>query len=210
MSKLLKLLGEKPLTLLVYLPKNDAEMANAAQESGADVLVINHDYDEEKILEAISIPVGLDVKKAEPKEIAKILGLKFDFINFHPEVLDKYSKSKKTKVVALDETYTLDKLMNLTDKDIDAIDAAVVPIREEGRELIVGDLQNYIAIALSSNLPVIIPTQRSIKPSEVPIIWDTGAKGLMLTSVVLGDNVKSLTKVVKEYRVAIDDIDTSA
>ncbi len=210
MSMLLELLNKKPLTLLVQLPENNVEMAQAAQAAGADIIIITSGYDEEKILKAVKIPVGLDVVKADPKDMAKLLELKFDFINFHPELIEKYAKTKKTKVVALDETFTLDKLMNISDKPIDAIDAAIVPPNQFGRDLIVGDLQNYIAIALSSNLPVIIPTQRSIKTSEVPIIWDTGAKGLLLTKVVLGDTVNSMTKAIKEYRQAIDDIDTEA
>ncbi len=78
--------------------------------------------------------------------------------------------------------------------------------RYVGKELVIGDLQNYIAIALSSNLPVIIPTQRHIKPSEVAIVWDTGIKGLMLTRVVLGETAKTLEKAVREYRIAIDDL----
>jgi len=208
MSKLLKLLKEKPLTLIVHLPENSVEMAQAAEASGADALLVTHGEDEEEILKAVSIPVGLDVDKALPKQVEKKLELKFDFLNFHPDVLEHYGKLKKTKIVALDDTFTLDKLMNIGDKPIDGIDAAIIPINQEGRELIVGDLQNYIAIALSSDLPVIIPTQRSIRVSEVPIIWDTGVKGLILTKVVLGDDTKSLIKTVKEYRAAIDDIDT--
>jgi len=98
--------------------------------------------------------------------------------------------------------------MHMMDEKIDAIDAAIIPPNQLGKELIVGDLQNYIAIAMSSNIPVMVPTQRSIKPSEIPIIWDTGAKGLILTKVVLGDNIKSFTKAVSEYRIAVDDIDT--
>ncbi|MBI5700946.1 hypothetical protein HZC34_03740 [Candidatus Saganbacteria bacterium] len=210
MSKLLKYLSEKPLTLIVNIPENNIEMANAAVQSGADVLVLNQGYDEEKILKASSVPVGLDVNDAEIKEIEKLLDLKFDFINFHHQALDQYIKLKKAKIIALDENYTLDNLMQLSDKKIEAIDAAIIPISQSIKDLMVGDLQNYIAIALSSNIPVIIPTQRSIKPSEVPIIWDTGAKGLLLTKTVIGETAESIYKAVKEYRNAVDDIDTEA
>lgn len=210
MSKLLQLLKKNPLTLIVHLPENNVEMAIAAEKAGADALLITHGDNEEEILKAVSIPVGLDVDKAIPQEIENKLEMKFDFINFHPEMMEHYAKLKRTKIVALDETYTLDKLMNIDDKPIDGIDAAIIPSSQEGRELIVGDLQSYIAIALSSNLPVIVPTQRSIKVSEVPIIWDTGAKGLILTKVVLGESLESVVKTIKDYRAAIDDIDVDA
>lgn len=209
MSKLLELMKQKPLTLIVYLPENTVEMAKAAEKEGADALIIGESSFAEDILNAVSIPVGLDVAKKDIKSIADILKLKFDFINFHHTMIPEYSNIDKIKIVALDDHYTLDNLMAMPDKHVDAINAAVVPIHHLGRELLVGDLQNYIAITLSASIPVIVPTQRNIKTSEVPIIWDTGAKGLLLTEVILGKTVKSLSKILKEYRIAVDSIDAS-
>lgn len=209
MSKLLKMLKENNLTLIVELPENTVEFAQAAEKNGADAIIIREGYgEEETILNSVSIPVGVDLNKKKSEESKKLMELDFDFVNFHPEVIEGYLNKEKTKIVALDESFTLDKLMHMMDEKIDAIDAAIIPPNQLGKELIVGDLQNYIAIAMSSNIPVMVPTQRSIKPSEIPIIWDTGAKGLILTKVVLGDNIKSFTKAVSEYRIAVDDIDT--
>jgi hypothetical protein len=202
MSKLLKMMKEKPLTLIVHLPENKAELAEAAEAAGAEALMIDQGYDEEKILQAVKIPVGLNAGELKETE------LKFDFINFPAEALAEFGKLKKiARIASLNENYTLDKLMLVSEKEIDAVDAAIIPLHQFGKELVIGDLQNYIAITLSSaKLPVIIPTQRNIKPSEVAIIWDTGVKGLMLTRVVLGETAKSLEKAVKEYRIAIDDL----
>lgn len=202
MSKLLKMLKEKPLTLIVHLPDNKLELAQAAEAAGAEALMIDQGYDEEKILRAVKIPVGLNAGELKETE------LKFDFINFPAEALGEFGKLKKiARIASLNENYTLDKLMQVSGKGIDAVDAAIIPLHQFGKELVVGDLQNYIAITLSSaKLPVIIPTQRNIKPSEVAIIWDTGVKGLMLTRVVLGETAKSLEKAVKEYQIAIDDL----
>ena len=202
MSKLLKMLKEKPLTLIVHLPENKLELAQAAEAAGAEALMIDQGYDEEKVLQAVKIPVGLNAGELKETE------LKFDFINFPAEALGEFGKLKKiARIASLNENYTLDKLMQVNEKEIDAVDAAIIPLHQFGKELVVGDLQNYIAITLSSaKLPVIIPTQRNIKPSEVAIIWDTGVKGLMLTRVVLGETARSVGKAVKEYRIAIDDL----
>ncbi|OGC06304.1 hypothetical protein A2526_04185 [candidate division WOR-1 bacterium RIFOXYD2_FULL_36_8] len=204
MSRLLDAMKSKTLTLIVHIPENVVDLAKAAESSGADVLIVSYDKEADKIPKEVSIPVGLDLSLSAPKDIESLSG--FDFINFNHNALDNYANFKNTKVIILDDYYTLDKLMSITAKNIDAINAAIIPIRQKGKDLLVGDLQNYIAIALSSNLPVIIPTQRSIKVSEVSIIWDTGVKGLILTDVVLGKNIKLLSKAIKEYRVAIDDI----
>ena len=204
MSRLLDAMKSKTLTLIVHIPENVVDLAKAAESSGADVLIVSYDKEADKIPKEVSIPVGLDLSLSAPKDIESLSG--FDFINFNHNALDNYANFKNTKVIILDDYYTLDKLMSITAKNIDAINAAIIPIRQKGKDLLVGDLQNYIAIALSSNLPVIIPTQRSIKVSEVSRIWDTGVKGLILTDVVLGKNIKLLSKAIKEYRVAIDDI----
>ena len=95
--------------------------------------------------------------------------------------------------------------MGLDDK-VEAIDAAIVPVTDRLKNLEIGDLQNYISVIISSSLPVLIPTDRMIKPSEVSIVWDAGAKGLILTSRVLGETTKSLERNLKEYRIAADDL----
>lgn len=208
MSKLLNLLKKNKMTLIVQLAENTPDAARAAEAGGAEALLIEKSERQEEILKAVKIPIGLGLSQ-EAKLTEKELKAheKFDFINFHFEVLPIIAKQVKTgRVLALNENYTLDKLLGVESVGAQAIDAAIVPLSQGMRELMVGDLQNYITIALSSNLPVIIPTQRSIKPSEVAIISDTGAKGLLLTREVLGDNLKSLEKALKEYRVAVDDL----
>lgn len=201
MSKLLKILKDRPLTLIVHLPDNKVELAQAAESAGAEALMIDQGFDEDKIIKAVKIPVGLNATD-------KVTGEnKYDFVNFPAEALPEFGKLKKiARIAELNESYTLDKLMQVAENDLDALDAAIIPLHQFGKELVIGDLQNYIAIALSSNLPVIIPTQRHIKPSEAAIVWDTGVKGLMLTRVVLGETAKSVEKAVKEYRIAIDDL----
>jgi putative N-acetylmannosamine-6-phosphate epimerase len=204
MSKLLEMLSKKKMTLIVQLPENNIEMAKAAEAAGADALIINNG----EIIKGIKIPIGIDLSsqgKLDEKELKKYE--KFDFINFHFDSLTAISKRIKTgKIIALSNSYTLDKVIGVENIGAQAIDAAIVPLSQASRDLVVGDLQNYIAIAISSGLPVIIPTQRTIKPSEVAIIADTGAKGLLLTKVVLGDSVKSIEKAVKEYRLSVDDL----
>jgi len=81
-----------------------------------------------------------------------------------------------------------------------------VSASEYGRELNVSDLQGYISVAISSKVPVVVPTQKAIRPSEVPIISDTGVKALMIGAVVTGKTVSSLKKATREYRIAIDDL----
>lgn len=222
MSRLIDLIGNNKLTLIVALPENDLEMAEAAFAAGAEALQLPLNMREfntleqeratiKKIMKIIEAPLGLFIgndKDLHESELQEIEKLGFDYLcigieHLSPTVL----KSKKlSKILALNSRYTLDELIELSHNNFQALDAAIIPSSDPETDLVVGDLQNYISIILSANLPVIIPTQRQIRPSEVPIIADTGAKGLMLTQTVLGTTAKHIADAVGKFKTAIDEL----
>ncbi len=214
MPRLTELLNINKLTLVVDLPKNDPALAEAAIAGGADALQLRYDPDQEnlaRILRSTSIPVGILVN--EPDQLAKkdvqAMGkLGFDFINMKRDNLPDYYENIKgmAKVLSLSNRFTIDLVLGIGEHGADALDAAIIPVAEKGKDLVVGDLQNYISIIIAAGIPVIIPTERAIRPSEVAIISDTEAKGLMLTPVVLGTSAKHIAKNVREFRAAVDDL----
>ncbi len=222
MPKLIELLNKNKMTLIAALPKNDPELAEVAIKGGADALqlYINvrdfGDFKSEKgrlseILELSNVPVGIvpgAKKHATQKEMSEMIKMGFDFFSVGMEHIPLFMSHIKgiPKVLALGSRFTIDVILGVGKYGADAIDAAIIPVSGYGRDLVVGDLQNYISIVISAGIPVIIPTQRSIRPSEVAIIADTGAKGLILTSVVTGKISKHIRERVLEYRVAVDDL----
>ncbi len=218
MSKLLDLLNKNKLTLIVDLPQNSVALAKAALEGGADAIKVNltQGFEEERprledILDAIDIPLGITPGEktcATEEEIEKIIEMGFDFLDMNLEYMPPWLLQKKgiMKIAILNEKYTIDKLIGLGSLGIDALEAAIVPSSGYGKELLAGDLQNYIAITISSELPIIVPTQRAIKLSEVAIIHDTGIKGLILEGAVTGKTVPEIKKAVREFKFAIDDL----
>jgi hypothetical protein len=217
MPKLVKQFKENKLTLIVELPKNDLEHAEAAVKGGADAIQLSvADLAAEKdglirILRSVKLPVGLMLKgKRLPgqAELRSVLKTGFDFVNISRDNLPDYFKDLKgvAKILGLGNRFTIDLVLGIGEHGVDAVDAAIMPSSECGKNLIVGDLQNYISIVISAGIPVIIPTQRAIKPSEVAIIADTEARGLLLTPVVLGTTVKHVQDNVREFRVAVDDL----
>lgn len=222
MPKLIDLMKKNKLSLIVALPSNDPELAEAAVAGGADVLQLSLNAKGfgslaeekeylERIIGQVKVPVGLvpglkdHVSQDELKQLAR---MGFDYFNFRMDHLpDYYDKVKGvTKVLGLGNRFTIDLVLGVGEYGADAVDAAIIPLTEQGRNLMVGDLQNYISIVISAGIPVIIPTQRSIKPSEVAIIADTDAKGLLLTPVVLGTTAKHIEANTREFRTAIDDL----
>ncbi|KPJ68409.1 hypothetical protein AMJ44_06510 [candidate division WOR-1 bacterium DG_54_3] len=222
MPKLIDLLNKNKMTLMAALPKNDPELAEAAIKGGADALQLHinvgdfGDFKSEKemlseILALSKHPVGIvpgAEKHATQKEMKGMIKMGFDFFSVDIEHIPSFMPQIKdiSKVLALGSRFTIDVVLGVGKYGADAVDAAIIPSTGYGKDLMVGDLQNYISIVISAGIPVIIPTQRSIRPSEVAIIADTGAKGLMLTPVVTGTTSKHIQERVQEFRVAVDDL----
>ena len=216
-GKLKKLLLKNQLTLIVDLPENDLALASMALSAGADALQLNLNGAEgswEHDLSSIfrvreDVPVGLFIgRDLSEKEFVKLSRYPFDFINIDIGLLAGLSSKLKkfSRIVSLNEKFSISRLLELEGLGADVLDAAIISPSGKGHQLLVGDLQNYIAIVMSAGISVIIPTQRKIHLSEVPIIWDTGAKGLLLTPVVIGNSAKSIERSVKEFRIAVDDL----
>jgi len=222
MPRLIDLLNVNKMTLVTALAQNDPELAQAAIEGGADALCLHinvrdfGDFKAEKeklatVLEVCDLPLGVVTgvkKQAARHEIDEMIRMGFDFFNINIEHAPAYVPDLKrvTKVIALGSRFTIDVVLGVGKFGANAIDAAIVPSPEHGKELKVGDLQNYISIVMTAGIPVIVPTQRAVKTSEVAIIADTGAKGLMLTPVVTGKTVKGVKETVQAFRVAVDDL----
>ena len=79
-----------------------------------------------------------------------------------------------------------------------------MPGTEYGQPLCMRDLLRYHALAHATPLPVIVPTQRMIRPEEVKALAQTGIHGLMIGAVVTGRTEESIRKAVRSFREAID------
>ncbi len=228
MSKLIEALKKNILTLIVSLPENSAELAKAAIDGGADAIKVHMNITHEAagtqfrslaeeraaledILDLADVPVGIvPGEKVLPneKEMEEMIKMGFDFFDVKLRVILPWMLRVKEmgKIVALDKEYSMDKLIGIKDLGADGVEAAIVSASEYGKDLNVGDLQGFISIAISAGIPVVVPTQKSIRTSEVPIIADTGVKGLMIGAVVTGKTASSIKKATQAYRAAIDDL----
>ncbi|KPJ69387.1 hypothetical protein AMJ44_03890 [candidate division WOR-1 bacterium DG_54_3] len=228
MSKLLDAFEKNPLTLIVSLPENSADLARAALRGGADALKIHINikhaaagtefgtFKEEKsiiedILEASDIPVGIvpgEEKLPSKEEMKELIAMGIDFFDVKLKYLPQWMLDLKGigKIAALDEKYLIDEILEFGKLGIDALEVAIIPKSQYGKELTAGDLQQYITLSGAAGVPIIIPTQKRIAVSEVPIIWDTGAKAIMIGAIVTGKTAGSIEKVTRDFRIAVDDL----
>ncbi len=228
MTKLLKLFDKNKLTLIVSLPENSLEMAKAALDAGADALKVHCNVkhkasgvsfgslEEEgaklaAILKESRVPVGIvpgAQRKPTVDEMKEIIKMGFDFVDMNISDMPDYFHSLTgiTKVAALENENQLEKVVQRKESDFRALEAAVVPHLGYGQNLTIGDLRSYITLAVSSGLPVIVPTQRKITCEEVPILADTGIKSLMIGAIVTGKTPAMISGAVAEFRKAIDEL----
>lgn len=228
MNRLLDQLKSNPMTLIVSLPENSLELALAAADNGAQALKVHcgithkasgvhfGTLDEEKaklaaILNRVSIPVGIVPGEETPptrEEMDEIVKMGFDFFDMYLDKMPDYMLNMEGINIAgaINGKFPLDDLIELSVKNLDIIEAAIIPQMGYGQNLTIGDLQYYITITTAVSLPVIIPTQRKILPEEVPIISDAGLKGLMIGAIVTGKTPDSIAKATREFREAVDDL----
>ncbi|MCX5749004.1 MAG: hypothetical protein NTZ10_01980 [Candidatus Saganbacteria bacterium] len=229
MNKLLKLFDKNKLTLIVSLPDNSPDLAKAAVAGGADALKVHINIKHqasgvtfgsldqegpnlEKILKAAKIPVGIvpgNEKKPSEKEMQEIIKMGFDFFDMNINQMPPFMLGLKgiTKVAAIDGKDASERLVTIKEENCEAIEAAIIPHLGYGQNLTIGDLQYYISIAITSQLPVIVPTQRKIGSDEVPIIAETGVKSLMIGAIVTGKTAKMIEQATRDYRKAIDKLE---
>lgn len=222
MKTLLSLLNSKKFILIVSLPQNSIELAKAAEEGGADAIKVHinvkHEasgtkfgsWNEEKnnlkkILSAIKIPVGIMPGAeicATQKEMEEIENLGFDFIDIYDFHLPPWMLSFKKiiKIVAIGHNFSLEAVKVLNTMNIDLIEASIIPPEGYGKKITVSDIVNYKMIVAATEKPVIVPTQRIISPSDIPLLIDIGIKGLMIGAVVTGSTPEKIKYITKKFK----------
>lgn len=214
-------------TLVMSLPQNDPALAKAAVEGGADVVKvhINVEHRASKTLfkslkeEYVNLKEILKICEDRPcgivvggsidypeEDLSGVCEMGFDFISLYahharPEVLNF---GNIAKMIAVDYTYDSQMISTLGGLGADVLEASVVRPGEYGLPLSMGDLMKYRAIIGSTSLPVIIPSQKCIKPSHAGRLREIGAGGVMIGAVVTGKSRDSIYESVREFRKNID------
>lgn len=232
MSKILENFRQNNLTLIVSLPQNSPEMALAALEGGAHALKVHLNLshpaagvkfgtfaeEQQNLSEIISlaqkknIPVGVVLGKkgkVSPVELSLMVEMGIDFFDVFLNDMEDWLWGVEglSRMVGIPDHYLLDDLTLIENKGAHLIKASVVSHKGYGKRLTIGDLKKYIEISNLVNLPVVVPSQRIIRLDEVPSIWDTGVKGIMIGALVTGLTASSVQKTTADFRSIIDNLD---
>ena len=228
MNKLVKTFNNNKFTLLVSLTRNDVELARIAQEAGADAVKVHLNVahfasgtefgtwqDEKKnllkIRQAVNIPLGIVMGAEEQpsaEDIAEIRKSGFDFWDLfaHHTVPAYFDWEEMGHMVAVNSAWTPKFVENLIPQGVDVIESSIIPQTNYRTRLTAADICQYTYLVESSSVPVIVPTQKAVRPEEVKYLYRAGVSGIAIGAVVTGLGTERLRDTVSAFRRAIDEL----
>ncbi|MET3938748.1 hypothetical protein ABIC22_001560 [Paenibacillus sp. PvP094] len=229
MGKLEEALNGQHMLLVVSLPANDAVLARAAIEEGADALKVhynvghrasgNHfgpldEYIENfrEIRSQFNGPLGVvpsgTLDGTQQEDVARLSGLGFDFYSIYAHHLPSFMLGELglDKTFAINEHYDPSLVKEAKHYGFTALEASIVPGEEYGTSLSFSDVLRYRRLVMQAELPVLVPSQRRLVQKDVQVLHDTGVKAIMLGAVVAGKTEEQLRKAVNGFRNAMDKL----
>ncbi|MCX7759120.1 MAG: hypothetical protein N2169_05895, partial [bacterium] len=124
----------------------------------------------------------------------------FDFIDlFYYSYTPHYLSSSLNKMVAVDRVLSREELEELNRYKFFGIEASVVDKNFYGLPLTLKDITDYRRLIGNTDIPVFIPTQKRILPSDVSILYSIGAKGIVLGQISTSFNIDSIKKITTQF-----------
>ncbi|MGI5818967.1 MAG: hypothetical protein ACOX9R_12815 [Armatimonadota bacterium] len=216
--------------LLVSLPRNDPEMAQAALDAGADGLKVHiglehfasglstGSLDEEQAalreICALGAPVGIVPGVGEGlatrEEMLRLAEIGIDFFDLYatdmPAWMLRMDDCPLSVMVAFSATCRPWGLVESVAERSrpKMIEASVAPHEAYGGPLTAADVSEYATIAARAEQPVIVPTQKAIRPEEVAVLRDCGVAGILIGAIVTGAETAALAEATSRFRAAVD------
>ena len=227
--KLHTLLENNKFTLVVSLPSNNLDLAQAALRGGADAIKVHANvwhrasghtfgtYEENKpfLKELISlcgeVPVGLvpggEDAFISSEERLELEAMGLDFFSSYLKHLPAHMMESAvlSKMTAIDNTYTESTLEAVAISKIDVLECSVQPGESYGQPLHYDDILRYTHISAKAGKPTLVPTQKAILPAEVRHLYEAGCKAVMIGAIVMGKEptAKEVEQVTSHFREAI-------
>ena len=157
------------------------------------------------------VPLGLvtgETTQPSKDDLEEISDFGFDFWDLFcrytpPEFLDLPNLGR---MVAIDSTWEPWLVKALAAMGVHVIESSIIPRDQYRGDLNLEDLCRYERLARTSPMPILIPTQRAIKPEQVRYLKRAGAAGITIGAVVTGLEAKSFKQATSAFRWAIDDL----
>ncbi|MFC4306368.1 hypothetical protein ACFO1S_23365 [Cohnella boryungensis] len=220
-------MNQGKLSLIVSLPANDAGLARAALDAGADGLKVHYNVGHRasgthfgslesyrEVFQTIRgmfdgplgvVPAG-SLEDAERESIGQLAPLGFDFYSIYAHHLPSHMlyESGLEKTFAINNEYDLSLVQSARHFGFTALEASIVPGSEYGTPLSFADVLKYRMLVQQAQIPVLVPSQRKLVADDIRALSDAGVQAVLLGAIVLGSSEEQMRSKVAEFRNAID------
>jgi hypothetical protein len=86
------------------------------------------------------------------------------------------------------------------------LEADIVRHDGYGTRACLEDFIRYKILASAIDKPLVVPTQRALRPIEVPLLAEMGVGAVMIGSVVTGTTVRGVAETTRAFRDVIDSL----
>jgi hypothetical protein len=220
----MKLPAERP-ALLVSLPRNDPSLAEKAAEAGADGLKVHINVHHrtsgtsfgslaaelEPIREilALGLPTGLvigaqDVMDADEHRAARDLG--FDYFDaYASDAPASYVTDcgPVTPMLALGPGDRAAEAVALVARGVKALELSTLEPERYGSPLSMATVARLTAVVAAVDVPVVLPSQHRLCPTDVEILTAAGASAILLGAVVTGTGAGPFGYRIAQFAAAV-------
>lgn len=227
-NELMKARKEKKLVLIASLPRNDAELARAVLDAGADAVKIHMnvhhhasnttfgslDEERENLTAILKVSEGkltgimpFAAPVNAPDTLKELSDMGFDFYSqylSHAVSGCFPSSEKPARMLALAVDDPIELASGLDRMPMEVCELSIMDGNTYGQPFTYHDLLRYSAVRVRTGKPLVVPSQHLITPESVPDLIEIGMDGLMIGAVVAGLTAESWGKSVRAFRKMID------
>ena len=207
-SPVLDSIAKGEFVILGDMASNSADFAIDCEEAEASAVLLHLNEDGaqgsrfggleieqdslKECLSVVKIPVGIsigDSRPLVPEEWELCVGLGFSFVIMlaHHMPTFVWKDERLARIVSIGPGYILEQVKTISDfKEVSAVVASLTPSQGQGLPLNLFDVATLRLITSLSRKPVLYPTQRKIRPEDIPILDGEGCHGLLVSASIYG------------------------
>ncbi len=229
-----KMLAQGQPVLVASLPRNEVELAHAAQAGGADALKVHINVDHhasgmhfaglqeecgalESIIEVglpVGVVIGADEAMASEEDMRELDRMGIDFFDAYlhhmPAALLQMETGMSRMLAVSYQQRNTDFSLGPSVEWCDIIEASIVEPEGYAEALTVADLSDYGTICRTyPDIPVLVPTQRRIMSEELPMLLKARVRGIIIGAVVTGGEARGVEQVTRQFAEALKEISLS-
>lgn len=222
---MLEQLASDDATIIVSLPKNNLEMAQAAVDAGADGIKVHLNathrasgttygsLEEERELFQDLCELDVSVGVVPGQDVTVVHRTLLDLAEFPIDFIDAFAHHLPPVAKEITELpiwaaptneYDFEEIRQLDRTPIDAVEMALFSKEEYGTPFSVRHFGKYLSLAEGLSIPVIVPTQLDLTPDDAVQLVDNGITNFLLGSIVLGSSSETIYDTTTEFVTTLE------